>query len=564
MAGTYDIVATLVDELAVRGLSEACISPGSRSTPLALTIARHPSIRRWIHHDERSAGFFALGIGRTTGSPAAVVTTSGTAAAELYPAVVEARFGRVPMVLLTADRPPRLRGTGANQTIDQVNLYGPNAKLFIDVPPADAVEPADAASFVSEAWEAALASPAGPVHLNIAFDEPLTPEGAIPRGGSPAPATPVRAVRGPARTDVDVLTGLLSEPHGVIVAGPLTDLSLVEPLTALAAATGWPILADPLSGLRAGAHDRTHVIGYADALAQAGWLDRAAPRAAIRFGPVPTSKAINAWLAAHPDCGYAVVDTTGWPDPGGTAKVITADPGTTAGTLAAARAFESRDAAWLAAWRTADSAVGSALEALPGFSELTVVDTVLRSIPEPATVWIASSMPIRQVDLVLGSTERRLRMLGNRGASGIDGFISSALGSAVATGAPTVAITGDLSLLYDLSGLVWAARHDPPLTIIVINNDGGGIFSLLPQAGLPEFEELFATPHGLDFEGFARWLGIAYSRIDETGALEAILSTAGRGLRLVEVPADRADSASSFRAAIDAARSALEALPSSL
>ena len=555
MADNYQAVAALADAFVACGLEQVCISPGSRSTPLALTFARHPRLKHWIHHDERSAAFFALGMGRATGRPTAVITTSGTATAELYPAVIEARFGRVPLLLLTADRPPALRGTGANQTIDQVGLYASNVKHFHDLPVPAEMDPAEIGAYANAAWEAALSAPVGPVHLNLPFDEPLLPTGDGPNFDSSPARSWTPAVPTPHDEDLDRLRELMEGGRTVLIAGPLTDGSLVEPLVRLAAATGAPVLADPLSGLRTGPHDRSHVIGYGDALAQAGFLDRAAPTAAVRFGPMPVSKAVNSWLAEHPEVEYAVVDTTGWPDPGGTARVVRADPAATAAALVGQAA--AQDPAWLELWRSADEAAGGALTTSGRpFSELSAIETVLESAVEPATVWVASSMPIRQVDLLLGTTSRRLRLLANRGASGIDGFISSALGSAVATGGRTIAVSGDLSLLYDLTALAWAARHRVDVTIVVINNDGGGIFSLLPQAPLPDFEELFGTPHGLDFADAARWAGVDYALVSNATDLADAL-TPVEGPRLVEVPFDRAAGAAAYREALNSVGAAL-------
>jgi 2-succinyl-5-enolpyruvyl-6-hydroxy-3-cyclohexene-1-carboxylate synthase len=558
MAETYDVVAALADALVTRGLRHVCISPGSRSTPLALTFARHPRLSHWIHHDERSAAFFALGIGRATGTPAAVITTSGTAAAEPYPAVIEARFGRVPLLLLTADRPPRLRGTGANQTIDQVDLYGRNVKHFSEVPLASDLDVVDVDGFAAAAWEAALTAPAGPAHLNLPFDEPLVPAGPTPPFDPPYPRPWSPPVRRASPDQLDELQHLVEGRRAVLIAGPLTDGSLVDPVVALATAGGLPILADPLSGLRAGSHDRSHVIGYGDALAQAGFLESVAPETAIRFGPLPVSKAITTWLAARPGAEYAVVDTTCWPDPGGRARVVQADPAETA-TALAGRLDAPSDPGWLESWLMADAAAATALRPNPGFTELGAIETVLRSTPEPATVWIASSMPIRHVDLVLGSVDRRLELFGNRGASGIDGFISSALGSAAVSGKHTVAVAGDLSLLYDLTALAWAGRSGANITIVVVNNDGGGIFSLLPQAPLPEFEELFATPHGLDFADAASWAGVEYTLATGASELAAAVARTGAGPHLVEVQFERAAGAAAYRDAVAGVREALRA-----
>ncbi|MDH3606490.1 MAG: 2-succinyl-5-enolpyruvyl-6-hydroxy-3-cyclohexene-1-carboxylic-acid synthase [Acidimicrobiia bacterium] len=559
MATTYEIIVAFVDELAAHGLRHVCISPGSRSTPLALTVARHPDISHWVHHDERSAAFFALGIAKTTRLPAAVVTTSGTAAAELHPAAVEARYGRVPLLLLTADRPPSLRGTGANQTIDQVNLFGSSVKLFEDAPLAAVSTPAATRTLAARAWAEAVTAPAGPVHLNFPFDEPLMPEGPFPEFGARVERiTWTAPSNAPEEQSLRTLAETAAGRRGILLAGPRGDSPSLEALLDLAAATGFPILADPLSGLRVGRHDLSRVVGHYDALAQAGFLDEMQPELAIRFGVVPTSKAINNWLADHPDVAHATVDTTGWRDPGGTAQLmVTADPDTTARQLAKLITTPA-PADWLHAWLAADRTAGQALAETPTeFTELAAVATVLSAVPEPAIVWVSSSMPIRQVDLMLGATDREMRLLANRGASGIDGFISSGIGSAVAGDQPTVLITGDLSLLHDLTALGWASRHRTDITIVLINNDGGGIFHLLPPVSLPEFEELFGTPHGLDFSQAARLFGIEYVRVGTGDELQSVLATTPNGPRLIEATFEREAGVAAYRAAIDRVRLAL-------
>ena len=402
MAQTYDVIVAFVDELVAHGLRHVCISPGSRSAPLALTFSRHPSVSHWVHHDERSAAFFALGIAKTTGNPTAVVTTSGTAAAELYPAVVEARFGRVPLMLLTADRPPGLRGSGANQTIDQVNLFGSNVKQFDDAPLAAVANLADTRAMAARAWAQSVTSPAGPVHINFPFDEPLVPGGRFPGFGRPGRTTTWTAPsNAPEEQSVRSLAEMVSGKRGILIAGPLPGPQPAGGLIDLSRATGFPILADPFSSLRAGPHDLSRVVGHYDALTQAGFMESVAPEVAVRFGAAPTSKPVNAWLAAHPKVAYAIVDTTGWRDPGGTAQmVLTADPDTTAGQLAKLVTTPASDA-WVGRWLAADQAAAGALaQAPPGFTELEAVATILDAAPNPSTVWVASSMPVRHVDLI--------------------------------------------------------------------------------------------------------------------------------------------------------------------
>jgi 2-succinyl-5-enolpyruvyl-6-hydroxy-3-cyclohexene-1-carboxylate synthase len=561
MAETYQITMAFADELAAHGMQHVCISPGSRSTPLALTFARHPAIEHSIHHDERSSAFFALGIAKTTGRPVAIITTSGTAAAELHPAMVEARFGRVPLLALTADRPPGLRGTGANQTIDQVNLYGTSAKWFQDAPLAAITDQAHARAMAARAWAEALTTPVGPVHINFPFEEPLIPDETVTEnevaGLARTWAAPTSV---PDEADLPALAALIEARQGVLIAGPLANPSAVLSIVDLARATGFPILADPLSGLRAGSHDSGQVVAHYDALGQAGFLNESPPEVAIRFGALPTSKALNTWLATHPEVAYAVVDDTGRPDPGGTAQtVLRADPAAVAGNLAKL-ITKPTDSAWCEAWRAADELAARALETAPdGFSELDAIATLLEAVPDPATIWVASSMPIRQVDLLLGRSEKQLRLLANRGASGIDGFLSSGIGSALADAGPTYLVAGDLSALHDLTALGWAGRHQVDVTILVINNDGGGIFHLLPQAQLPEFEELFGTPHGLDFEAAASLFGLHYTLAGNREDLAAVLSATPAGPRVVEVRFERSHGATAYRSAVDRVGSALGA-----
>ena len=549
---TYEAIEALADELAAHGLRHVCISPGSRSTPLALTFARHPAIRHWVHHDERSAAFFALGIGKTTGTPAAVITTSGTAAAELLPAVVEARFGRVPLLLLTADRPPRLRGTGANQTIDQVNLYGTNAKWFEDAPLAGVTDAARTRALAARAWGEALTAPSGPVHINIPLDDPLTLESPPAFVSADRTTSWTAPASIPDEYSLRELADLIGGRRGLILAGPTGDVDAAPALADLARATGFPVLADPLSGVRCGTHDLTDVVAHYDALTQAGYLDLASPEVVLRFGAIPVSKAANDWLATHPAVDHAIIDTTGWPDPGGTARVVmTASPSQAARELAKLVTGGPVDG-WMEQWRQVDAAAAAALGADAGpMTELAAVATVLDSVPDDATLWVASSMPIRQVDLLLTRAKRRLRLLANRGASGIDGFISSGIGSAMSGPAPTYLLAGDLSLLHDLTALGWAGRHRSDVTIVVVNNDGGGIFHLLPQAELPEFEELFGTPHGLHFEAAAAMFDIQYTRPTTSAELAAAVGRRPDGPLLVELNFERSAGALAYRRAVE-------------
>jgi len=554
---SYHFTVPLVGALAKLGVRHACVTPGSRSTPLVLPIVAEPRITDWSHLDERSAAFFALGLAKATRTPVLVACTSGTAAAEFLPAVVEARHGRVPLIVVTADRPAALRGTGAPQTIDQHELYGGAAALFLDV---DASAPGDPGIIATRLWEAALGPVPAPVHLNVQFDEPLMPPGGVlpevADAAVPEPRIPVHD-----SADATRLAELVSGRRGLIVAGPSDDPLLPAATAAAAEALRWPVIADPLSGLRAGPHDRRRMICSGDLLAGAGWLDRTAPEFVIRVGALPTSKPLWSWLAEHREVPLAVVDPVGWADP--TRRVgcaVRAEPAAVLRALADA-GIEPAGESWAESWSAADAAVRDAAAATLGTfdfpTEPAVAATVGRALPDGATLWVASSMPVRDVDLTFGCMSRAVRVAANRGANGIDGFVSSALGAA-ASGSHVVALAGDLSVVHDLGALVTAARSWIPITIVAINNDGGGIFHFLPQANVDPavFERHFGTPHGLDLAAAARGLGVPSERIADREALAEAVASPPDGPRLVEVVTDRAANVAVHRAIREAAAAA--------
>ena len=562
-----------VDELVAGGVASAVVCPGSRSTPLALALRAHPGIRVRVLVDERSAAFFALGMAKAGRRPVAVLTTSGTAAANLLPAVAEASLGRVPLVVLTADRPPELRDRGAPQAIDQVRLFGSHVKWFAELPLLDGedVTRRHVRVVASRAVATAIAGPAGPVHLNVPFREPLVPNGPL----GPLPEEPsTRVVAGRRLLDEaaahDLARRLAGVERGLIVAGPQDDPALPAALAALAAALDWPVLADPLSLARCGPHDRSRMLARGDHLLRPGpWREAHVPELVIRFGAMPTSKPLLTLLEERRPALVVVDGDAGWREPAivpatmvhaeaaatarAPAEVLNArDRRSGAGRLRPAPARGSR---WLDGWLTADHAADRALrgwlgdrttagEAFEGAPFAVLADL----LPDGAILWASSSMPVRDMDAWLPAGPRALRPLANRGANGIDGVFSSALGAA-ATGAPTALVIGDLALLHDLSGLVAARLQDLSATIVVVSNDGGGIFSFLPQAtaslpaaGLPaHFEELFGTPHGIDLGPVVVALGAEHRLVgpaDLRAALEA--SLAAPGLRVLELRTDRA------------------------
>lgn len=519
-----------VEALVAAHVRDAVVCPGSRSTPLALAFRQHPGIRTVVHLDERAAGYFGLGLARATRRPVVLLSTSGTAAVNFGPAVTEAREARVPLVVVTADRPPELRDRGANQTIDQLHLYGRQAKWFVELPVPEAGSAAEAHVrwVAARAVATAAAAPAGPVHVNWPFREPLVPAGSLVPDPEAPPHTRI-VEGGRALPEADVLAlaeRLAAARRPLVVCGPFDLPGGARALVDLARVVGAPIVADGLANLRTGPHDRENVVAHADLVLRSGRARAALrPDLVLRFGATPTSKALLGYLG-ETAAPQIVVDDGGWNEPTllpGT--IVHAEPVGLARALAAAvgsaRAAERRDgdaSGWATAWRTVDAAAAAAIRATVGafgepFEGEVFLDLAER-LPEGTIVYVGNSMPVRDLDAYLASSARAIRWLGNRGASGIDGVVSSALGAA-ASGAPVLAVVGDLSFLHDLNATVTVRAAGLRATIVVVDNDGGGIFSFLPQAGVDDpavglpahFEELFGTPHGVDVLKVARALG---------------------------------------------------------
>jgi 2-succinyl-5-enolpyruvyl-6-hydroxy-3-cyclohexene-1-carboxylate synthase len=593
---TPDAMRALVDELARSGIKDAVICPGSRSTPLALALRAHSGLRCRVLLDERAAGFFAVGLAKASRRPVAVLCTSGTAAVNLAPAVVEAYYGRVPLVILTADRPPELRDRGAPQTIDQPRLYGGQVKWFVEVPVVgdSADELAHVRSLAGRAAATALAAPSGPVHLNIALREPLIPASPLgPVADDPRDRAVMARKSAPfahaiagrpmlAAADVAALAGRMkATERGLIVAGPQDDPDLPAALARLAAATGYPILADPLSQARVGPHDRSHVVATGDLLARPGrWIDAHRPELVLRFGAMPTSKPILQMLQATRPALLVVDGGGGWREAALVpATFVHADEALLADALAAELRGRSgiegsADSRWTSDWLAADRAAAGALAgwlARPPASteplEPLPFTLLADMLPDGGVLWAGSSMPVRDMDTYLPGGPRALRCYSNRGANGIDGVVSSALGAAAADTGPVVLVIGDLSFLHDLNALVAARLHHLSATIVLVNNDGGGIFSFLPQAatndpgvGLPDaYEELFGTPHGIDFGPIVRALGAEYSLAGPAELHDALArSIAAKGVQVIEIRTERARNLTLHREATAAVAAALD------
>jgi 2-succinyl-5-enolpyruvyl-6-hydroxy-3-cyclohexene-1-carboxylate synthase len=533
---SHVLLRAFCDELARCGMTDACTSPGSRCSPLVLALARDPGLRTWSHVDERCAGFFALGLAKASGRPGAVVVTSGTAAAELTPAVHEAREARVPMLVLTADRPPELREVGAGQTIDQVELYGSAAKWFFEVGVHDAAPERVRwiRALACRAYWSALDGRPGVVHLNFPLREPLVPQAELPPDdtGRPDGAPLVDRVEAdplpvPAALE-RVVAAVEERPRGVVVAGRWEHgRALGLAAAGLAETAGYPVLADPLSGGRLPDVGAAH---YDALLRDERFAAGHRPELVLRVGDLPTSKPLRAWLAAAEDALQVAIAQDGVvQDPDGVVSlVLPADPAT---TLAELNEHVSRapEAAWVDAWRRAEDAAAAAISgALEGGpSEPAVAAELGRRLPRDATLVVASSMPVRDVETFFPARADPPRVLSNRGANGIDGTVSTAFGVAAVARGPVVLLIGDVALAHDIGGLLAASRLDLKLTIVLLNNDGGGIFHFLPLAGETDvFEEHVATPTGLDFARAAALYECEHVLVDDFGAaLDAALAS---------------------------------------
>jgi 2-succinyl-5-enolpyruvyl-6-hydroxy-3-cyclohexene-1-carboxylate synthase len=526
------LASAMAEELARSGVRRAALSPGSRSTPLAVALWRQPEIEVSVILDERSAGFFALGTALATGVPAVVLCTSGSAAANLHPSVVEAHEAGVPMIVLTADRPPELRDIGAGQTIDQLKLYGDAVRWFSEVGTHEADDAGllHFRSVACRAYASALGDPRpGPVHLNVPWREPLAPipvEGQVTatdplalegRGDAPLHAVMPAAARAD-EAELDRLAERIeSSPRGLIVAGRQPDPRLAGPITELAAAAGYPILAEPTSQLRRGPHDRSLLITTYDTVVR----DRPpelVPELVIRFGDTPTSKPLRQWLAAIEGLEQIVVDPAGeWREPTRrAATLMRSDPAATVRALmerlsrlrpgAAAVAGSPYATAWLEAEQAVREAVDGHLSSLDELNEPGIWQALGRAMRDGDSVFAASSMPVRDLEAFLRPGPEGVRFASNRGANGIDGLVSTSAGLAAGSGSRTWAVLGDLALFHDIGGLA-VMSHAPELRLIVIDNSGGGIFHFLPQAEAmaePEFEALLGTPAGRDPADAAR------------------------------------------------------------
>jgi 2-succinyl-5-enolpyruvyl-6-hydroxy-3-cyclohexene-1-carboxylate synthase len=542
-ATTATFCATLVDEWLQCGVRHAVVSPGSRSTPIALEIANRQEIEMHIFHDERSAAFAALGIAKASGIPAILVCSSGTAAVEFHPAVVEAHHSEVPILICTADRPAELQGVGAPQTIDQQNLYGVSVRKFVNAEVADESESHTWRKIARDLFATSLGKVRGPVHLNLRFREPLMGVATSLPPRHERSAMIADKVDLPSARSLRKLKKALNFKNGVIIAGP--ENYQIESIFRLAQTLSWPVLADPRSGARV---PSKFVVAAADSiLRDEDIAKKLQPQVVLRFGTLPASKVVNSWLASSGAKQIVITTTPTLADPDQLCALhIVGEIDELCAELVSDRTNGQNDRgdfSWLDLWDTAESSaqksINAALADEPGLSEPGVARALYGLLPEASNLVVSSSMPIRDVEW-FAAPRTGLRVHANRGANGIDGVVSTAVGIALATRQPTTLLIGDIALLHDVNGLIGLVSRETDLRIVVIDNNGGGIFSFLPQAQNLEstkFEKIFGTPHGVNLKMVAQAHQIDTHEVANMSDFAEVLSQ--RGPWLARVVTDR-------------------------
>ena len=548
--------ANFIDELVCSGLRHVVISPGSRSTPLAMLCTEHKQINEWVLIDERSAAYFALGMAKKTKMPVAIVCTSGTAAANYLPAIVEAYYARVPLIVLTADRPHELRDIGAPQTINQLNMYGQFVKEFQEMaPPESSPETLRyVRSRAARAIRIAVQGTPGPVHFNFPFREPLIPNLTLDNlWGNRVNTGYNFTYEGAKQLDNSQLMMLLEKINGkekgLLVCGPQVNEQLGEKMTALAHKLQVPILADPLSQLRSGTHDKDTIICTYDTIFRSKSIrEQLKPDYIIRFGAMPISKNYLFFVQENDSALQVVVeDDKAIREPTNHhSEYIFADSIRFCEDFLLLLNDKNKNSNWLNKWKKMNAIVEHELAVITStpITEGEAVRTVVETIPNRSELFIGNSMPVRDLDTFFLTTDKQIIAHGNRGVSGIDGTVSSAIGVAATTNKPVTLIIGDLSFYHDLNSLLAAKHYNIDLTIVLINNNGGGIFSFLPQVNEKKhFEALFGTPLDIEFKKVVSMYGGTYELIQSSEQLAAALqqSYGQGGLHVLEVQTDRAE-----------------------
>lgn len=532
------VVTAFIDALYQAGVTTFCISPGSRSTPLTVAVARHPKLRSFTLLDERSAAFFALGQARVLQQTVALICTSGTATANYLPAIMEASLSRIPLLVITADRPPELIGIGSPQTVDQTKLYGTHVKASFTMPTPDG-NPALLAHVLQTATRLvglAQSEPKGPVAVNFPFREPLLPPLAQDEQYPTVPSILSSYSTAGEATITTIANWIDQETDGLILCGPMDDQETAWAIRRLAEKTGYPILADPLSQQRVLGDTPSLVIdGYDLFLRDTALYASLKPKVLLSFGHTPTSKALALFLAHfRHDFRHVVFDThhAHWINPWFTAtEVVFADPKETCERLCRQVMDRSlTDNVYTKRWQVANEAIDrlrqTLLEKYPADFEGGVALVLSQVLPQGSALFVGNSMPIRDVDSFFAKTNRTFQFYGNRGVSGIDGITSTALGIAASYDGPVVLLLGDVSFYHDLTGLLIAHRYALSLTIVLVDNDGGGIFTMLSQANEPDVLDYFTTSHGTAFEGIVQGFHARYHQVSSLADLAYALVAA--------------------------------------
>lgn len=528
-------IAAFVAELVQSGLTDVVVSPGSRSTPMAMVMAEHPGLKLHIHVDERSAAFFALGIAKVTNKPVAILCTSGTAAANYFPAIVEARYSRVPLLVLTADRPHELREVGAPQAIDQIHLYGHHVKWFAEMALPDKNNEIIryARTVCARATAIACQAPAGPVHLNFPFREPLIPklDGDLFQLDE-RPKGYVNVRNGELSISDEQLKEVVSKldgnEKGIIVCGNIADENFADAVTQLSEKLNFPIIADPLSQLRSGPHNLKNVIeSYDTFLRNEDAKAYLKPDVVIRFGAMPISKALTIFLKENHNAEQYVIDGAGgWRDPAAlSTEMIFCNE-----TIFCEKLLNSIEPVssiqYLEKWQEMNrltKANMALMKDVTSLSEGRLFYHLADFLPEEATLFVGNSMPIRDLDSFFTNNNKSIKVLANRGANGIDGTVSTALGAALYS-KPLYLVLGDLTFFHDLNGLIAAKLYNIDIHIILINNNGGGIFSFLPQSQHPKnFELLFGTPLNIEFEHAVKMFNGNFTKINDWEHFDSVM-----------------------------------------
>ncbi len=561
---------TLVKELVSSGVKYASLSPGSRNTPLTLAFAYNKKIKSFIHVDERSSGFFALGLAKAAGTPVAIVCTSGTATAELYPAIVEAYQQRVPLIVCTADRPAELRGRGANQTINQNNLYKNHIRLFFDpgLPQTDFNSLTALRDGISEAVNKSLHSAKGPVHINLPFKKPFEPKTFTDEVDDDLFTSLDKSVNSnnqSGKTDPDNLIKkswiknisslALKFEKGIIITGPgHFNNDFISECGRLSLKLGYPIFADATSQLRFGRHNKENVISNYDAfLRSQNFSNKIQPEIIIQFGRTITSKGLENFLKNSSAERFMINEFGDWFDPSGKARASYAcEP------LAFCRSLNEilelkklnrKSTSWTGLIKYADRRAIDLKRTIIDKSvfpnECRVIEEVLHAAPDGSNIMLSNSMPVRDFDYFASNKNKSIEVFNNRGASGIDGITSTALGISAVGGKPTILITGDLAFYYDLNSLLAAQKYKSNLIIVLLNNNGGGIFQILPISKYGKvFKDYFIAPHKLNFSALVKAYGADYHLVRGWKNFQTLFKQAAlkKQLTVLEIKTDAVQS----------------------